>query len=48
VSLLALRITTNKLGFLLLVWAFFLALATLGFNIPTVMLIVGTLLYLFE
>lgn len=42
-----LNVTLNKIGFLLLVWAFFVALAVLGANIPTALLVIGTILYLF-
>lgn len=36
----------NKLGYLFLVWAFFVGLVGIGLTIPMLLLIIGTILYL--
>lgn len=38
----------GKLGWLLIVWAFFIGLVGLALNVPTVLLIIGSALYLFR
>lgn len=41
-------IDLGKLGWLLIVWAFFIGLALVGFNLPTLLISVGSALYLFR
>lgn len=39
-------IDRNKIATLLIVWAFFIGLIGLGLTVPTVLLIIGTILFL--
>jgi len=36
----------GKIAWLLIAWAFFTALASVGVNVPTVLMVLGTILYL--
>lgn len=40
------NIPVGKVAYLLLVWAFFMGLVGLGMTVPTLLLVIGTILYL--
>lgn len=39
-------IDKGRIAWLLIAWAFFLSVASVGLNVPTVLMAVGTILYL--
>lgn len=41
-----LAVTANKLGWLAIVWAFYLSVGAVGLTLPFVLLVIGTILYL--
>ena len=40
------KVDKTKVGWLLIAWAFFAALASPGLNIPTGLMVLGTVVYL--